>query len=127
MSSADVQGTVTASTESDDESNQLAAVFTALGDETCRVVLRTLRATPDPLTVNELSDAADVTLTSTYRKIDRLSRAGLVEVREGVDPDGHRRARYRPVVDRIEVDLGSIDCPEVTLFRSVNALGVEAL
>ena len=124
MSSSDVQVGGATPAETVDEPGQLAAVFTALGDSTCRSVLRTLRDSAEPLTVQELSELAGVALTSTYRKLDRLTRAGLVEERDGLDPDGHRRSRYRPAVDRIDVKLGSADCPEVTLYSTVNELGI---
>jgi len=102
--------------------DQLAALFGALGDATCRVVLGTLREGDAPMTVQELSTAADVPLTSTYRKLDQLVDAGLVERWHDLDEDGHRRSRFRPAVNQIEVKLGSADGPAVTLYHAATEL-----
>lgn len=109
-----------------EEPGQLTAVLDALGDSTCRILLRALHESEVPMTVQELSTAVDVSLTSTYRKLDRLSEAGLVEERDEVDVDGHRRARYRPNVDQIVVRIGSADCAEVTLFHTAAELRPES-
>lgn len=54
-----------------------SAILDALGDETCRTILR---ATIDEsATVEELADECDVSETTVYRRISRLGELGLVE------------------------------------------------
>lgn len=124
MSSELIQDDRAPETPESEEPNQLTEVLEALGDATCRVVLRALRARGVPMTVQELSTAADVSLTSTYRKLDRLTEAGLVEELDELDADGHRRARYRPLVDQVEVELGSADGMEVSLYHTATELRI---
>lgn len=122
MSSEVVQEEFTQGTIATREPDQLRAVLEALGDATSLGVLRALRDGDAPMTVQELATAADVSLTSTYRKLDRLTEAGLVEELDELDADGHRRSRYRPIVDQVAVELGSTDGVEVTLYRSATEL-----
>lgn len=80
-----------------------ATTFTALNDRTCRDLVRVL--TEEPRTVKELSEAADVPLSTTYKKLDRLEAADLVAERTQLDPSGHHRGHYFVDVDRLVVTL----------------------
>jgi len=106
------------------EPSQLSTVLDVLGDDASRTILRVLRDARSPLTVQELSSISEVALTSAYRKLDGLTEAGLLEEREELDPDGHRRSRYRPAVDKVEVSIGAADGAEVRLYTAVSELGV---
>lgn len=100
-----------------DEPKRLSAVFDALGDATCRTMLRALRDRETAMTAQELSSDVDVSPATLYRKLDRLTAAGLIEERDELDEDGHRRSRYRPVVHRIEILLESRGAVKVTLHH----------
>lgn len=100
-----------------------SVVFDALGDETSRMLLRRLHACDAPLSVQDMVDELDVSLTSIYRKLDRLTAAGLVIEEDAVEGDGHRRSRYRPGVDRIDVRLDTDDDFEVLLYPYTVKLG----
>lgn len=102
-----------------EEPSQLSAVFKSLGDATCRVILRTLHDAPAALTTQEVAAVLDIALSSTYRKLNRLLAAGLIKQQDEIDPDGHRRARYRPAVDKIEITFGIGDGTEVTLYEEM--------
>lgn len=67
------------------------SVFEALADPDCRDVLATL---DDPLTAREVVDACDLPQTSAYRKLDRLSEAGLVDERTELRVDGNHATTY---------------------------------
>lgn len=105
-----------------EEPSQLSAVFEALGDATCRTVLRALRQTESAMTVQELASLTDVSLTSMYRKLEKLGDAGLVEEFDELDEDGHRRSRYRSDIDQIEVALESDGDVAVAIYSSPTKL-----
>lgn len=67
------------------------AVFGALADEECREILATL---DEPLTAPEVEDRCDLPQTNTYRKLERLSEANLVEERTALRADGHHATSY---------------------------------
>ena len=77
--------------------------FAALNDETCRELVGTL--TDSPMSVSELANETDVPLSTTYKKIDRLRQAELVNELTQVDPGGHHRGRYMVDLDRLVVEL----------------------
>lgn len=108
------------------EPDQLSSVLEVLGDGTSRRLLWLLGEAGGALTARELADICDASLTSVYRKLDRLTEAGLVEEDAEVDPDGHRRSRYRPVVDQIEIGLGADDGVEVRLYQGATTLRLPA-
>lgn len=77
-------------------------VFTALDDPACRQIVVALE---EPLTAREVSDAADVPLSTTYKKLDRLSEADLVAEETEIHPGGHHRSRYVVAFDHLVVGL----------------------
>lgn len=105
-----------------EEPNQLSAVFEALGDATCRTILRALRQHQQAMTVQELSSLTDVSLTSMYRKLEKLNEAGLVTEYDELDEDGHRRSRYKSDIDQIEVALETDGDVAVSLYSSATKL-----
>lgn len=109
-----------------DEPEQLSTVLEVLGDATSRKLLWLLGEAGGAMTARELADVCDVSLTSVYRKLDQLTEAGLVAEQAEVDPDGHRRSRYRPVVDQIEIGLGADDGVEVRLYNAATTLRLAA-
>ena len=76
---------------SDDGETAVEAVCDALADEDCRAILRAL---DEPLTAAEVADACDLPQTSTYRKLTKLTDAGLVAERTEVRTDGHHATRF---------------------------------
>ena len=81
---------------------QPEAVFDALDDDACRAIVRALE---EPMTAGEVSEASGVPLSTTYKKLDQLTDAGLLEERTELDPEGHHRSRYFVDFDRLIVAL----------------------
>lgn len=81
-----------------DDSPELQAVLDALDDPDCRAIVRAL---DEPMTADEIADAADVPLSTTYRKLDLLTEASLLDEGTELRPDGQHASRY--VVDFEEV------------------------
>ena len=84
-----------------DELNQ--SLFDALADPDCRRIVLALET---PSTAKEVADLCDLPQTSTYRKLELLSDAGLVEERTRVRTDGHHASCYVRDFDGVFVAVG---------------------
>lgn len=80
------------------------AVLEALDDESCRCILEAL--TDETLTAKEIADACDLPLSSTYRKIDCLVEAGMLDESTRVRLHEKHVKEYRTAVDRVVVTIG---------------------
>jgi DNA-binding transcriptional ArsR family regulator len=85
-----------------DDDPGLQAVLDALEDPDCRAIVG---AMTEPMTASEASEATDIPLSTTYRKLDRLSDAGMVEERTEIRSDGHHTTRYRVDFEAVVVAL----------------------
>jgi DNA-binding transcriptional ArsR family regulator len=88
----------------DDEGPDLQVVLDALDDPACREIISVLS---EPMTAEEISEEADVPLSTTYRKLDRLTGASLLEEGVEIRSDGQHASRY--VVAFEEVHIGLTD------------------
>lgn len=77
-------------------------VFETLDDEACRDIVSALE---DPMTVGQISEAADVPLSTAYKKVDQLREASLLVEQTELRPGGHHRSQYVVGFDRLIVDL----------------------
>ncbi|WP_411965059.1 helix-turn-helix domain-containing protein [Haloferax sp. YSMS24] len=65
-----------------------------------------LRVADEPLTVKELSDRAEVPLSTVYREVKRLHEAALLEKSIMVDhSDGRHVAQYRRTFETMAVHV----------------------
>ncbi|QLG48606.1 winged helix-turn-helix domain-containing protein [Natrinema halophilum] len=87
---------------SSDDAPTFEGVIAALDDGTCREIIAVLE---EPMTVHEVADATDRPLSTTYRKLDSLTTAGLVEETVGVRQGRHQKSRYVANLNRISIDL----------------------
>ena len=53
----------------------------------------------------ELSDACDASVSTIYRRIERLQKHDLLTERLNLDQDGHHYNTYTARLDRIEIEL----------------------
>ena len=88
----------------------LQAVLDALDDEDCRNIVRALE---EAMSAKEVSEQCDIPLTTTYRKLERLESATLVQEQTEIRSDGHHTMRYR--TDFQEVRVGLNDRREFTV------------
>jgi len=77
----------------------LQPVLDALGDPDCRGLLRTID--DDALTALECSEAYDLPLSTTYRKLERLAEADLVAEEIRLRADGKHASEYRRIFDAV--------------------------
>jgi DNA-binding IclR family transcriptional regulator len=96
----------------------LQDVLDALDDTDCRRIVRQL---DEPRTARELSEACDMPLSTTYRKLDLLSSATLVDERTQIRSGGHHTTQY--VMDFTAVRIAVDDLREfqVSINRPARA------
>jgi DNA-binding transcriptional ArsR family regulator len=88
--------------DGDGDQPELASVLDALNDEDCR---RIVEALSEPMTAEEISEVTDIPLSTTYRKLDRLTDAALLEEGVEVRRDGQHVSRYILVFDEVSIRL----------------------
>ncbi|MFC6726026.1 helix-turn-helix domain-containing protein [Halobium palmae] len=91
------------------EEIDLQEVLDALDDESARHIIRTLT---EPMTASELSDACEIPLSTTYRKLDLLTDAKLLDERTEIRSDGHHTTRYVVDFETVTVALTDGDVRE---------------
>jgi len=90
-----------------DDAEEVQAVLDALHDPDCRTVLDATSETS--LSARELSDACDLPLSTTYRKLDTLTEVGLLDERTRLCPDGKHASEYVRRVESVDVDVDGED------------------
>lgn len=91
------------------------AVLALLDDEYARAILTHL--TIEPMSVDELCTACEMSDATAYRRLDRLQEVDLVTEQQELDPEGHHYKRYAATVETVTVtfDDGTY---HVTVTRS---------
>jgi predicted transcriptional regulator len=74
-----------------EELPELQTVLDALGDPDCRTIAKLLTK---PMTASEISEATDVPLSTTYRKVELLTQASILEERTEIREGGHHTTKY---------------------------------
>lgn len=93
------------STDGDDplETAPIGDVCSALEDEDCRAMMQA--AAEEPRSATEFADACDLPLSTTYRKVDKLTEAGLFAERLRLSQSGKHTSEYTLQVADIHVTL----------------------
>ncbi|AFK18840.1 ArsR family transcriptional regulator [Haloferax mediterranei ATCC 33500] len=94
---------------------QAEQVLEALSDRACRQILTTLQGAANPMTAQELSSTCDVPLSTTYRKLEQLSDANLLEETLQLRANGTHTHEYRTEVDSVTVCLNDEDGLDVVI------------
>jgi len=79
------------------------AALEALEDPDCRALLEA--ATGSARTAGELIELSGVPRSTTYRKLDQLVEAGLLEERVRISAEGAHASEYRRTVDDVVVSI----------------------
>ncbi len=87
----------------------LADLVELLDDEHVRSILAATSA--EPLSARELGDRCDVSVSTIYRRVDRLEDADLLRERTRPRPDGHHVTVYVSALERFELTVrdGELD------------------
>ncbi len=74
-----------------------------LADPTARHILEASHR--EAVSAEELSDVADVSKPTVYRRIEDIQVCDLLREETALDPDGHHYAEFRTDLERIIVEL----------------------
>lgn len=97
---------------------ELQDVLDALEDPDCRRIVRQL---DEPKTARELSEGCDMALSTTYRKLELLSTASLVDERTKIRPGGHHTTQYALDFEAVRVYLDEVREFDVDISRPAKA------
>lgn len=92
----------------------LQKVLDALEDPDCRLIVRELA---EPKTARELSQECDMATSTTYRKLELLSEATLVDERTKIRSGGHHTTQYAIAFDAVRIALTDDRSFELSLTR----------
>lgn len=98
----------------DEDTPDLQDVLDALDDPDCRAIVRVLE---EPMTADEIADRSGVPLSTTYRKLDLLTEASLVEEGTEIRPGGQHASRYVVAFEEVVVALAEDRDFEVEIAR----------
>ena len=85
-----------------EEPPDLQALLDALDDADARAIITTI---DEPATANEVSERCDIPLSTTYRKLDLLTDAGLLEEGTEIRSDGHHTTTYTVAFEEVRIAL----------------------
>ncbi|QKG93170.1 helix-turn-helix transcriptional regulator [Halorubrum salinarum] len=77
-------------------------VLDALADDAAR---RIVAALTEPKTASELSEECDIPLSTTYRKLEKLTDASLLSESTDIRRDGQHTTRYSVSFDAVTVSI----------------------
>lgn len=80
-----------------------AELLAALDDERCRRIIEATAG--ESLSATEVAEACEIPLSTTYRKLETLTDAGLVVERTRISPAGSHPSEYRSVVDEVVLSV----------------------
>jgi DNA-binding transcriptional ArsR family regulator len=93
---------------------ELQTVLDALDDPDCRTIVRRLT---EPMTASDVSEMTDVPLSTTYRKLDLLTEASILEERTEIREGGHHTTNYVLDFESIRIALSDDREFEVSITR----------
>lgn len=86
----------------DPEPPSVDEVLDALADDAAR---RIVAALTEPKTASELSEECDIPLSTTYRKLEKLTDASLLSESTDIRRDGQHTTRYSVSFDTVTVSV----------------------
>ena len=98
----------------DSEEPALQEVLDTLDDPDCRAILDAL---DEPMTTKEIADRCGIALSSTYRKVERLADASMLDERVEVRADGHHTTTYAVDIEAVLIALNETREFELTIER----------
>jgi DNA-binding transcriptional ArsR family regulator len=101
-----------------EDAPDLQAVLDALDDESCR---RIIQALEEPMTAKQLSEECDIPLSTTYRKLELLTDAALLEERTVFQRDGHHTTEYDVVFEEVVIRLDDDRSLDVGVTRPLGS------
>ncbi|WP_096389188.1 winged helix-turn-helix domain-containing protein [Halopenitus persicus] len=90
------------------------AVLSALSDDDAVDIIAALDA---PKTASELSEECDIPLSTTYRKLELLTDADLLQESTEIRRDGQHTTRYDVAFDSVTVELDEDNALSIEFSR----------
>lgn len=97
----------------DDE--EVKAILAALEDEYCRDILEVMSTTFR--TAQQISEACDMPISTTYRKLNTLAEVDLVETSIRLRRSGHHTKEFSLAFETVTVSLDEPDGTAVAITR----------
>ncbi|SDJ80783.1 Helix-turn-helix domain-containing protein [Halovenus aranensis] len=98
-----------------DDDPELEPLLDALHDEDCRKIVAVLT---EPMTADEIAEATEIPLSTTYRKLDKLTEATLLEEGVEIRPDGQHANQYVLAFEAVSLGLSEDNEFEVDIART---------
>lgn len=89
------------------DKERIDTLLDALEDQDCRTILEA--ASGQALSAAELSEACDLPLSTTYRKVDQLADAGLLEEQVRLSRSGKHTNEYILGVENVQFSVDPDD------------------
>lgn len=102
----------------EDEPPDSQQVINPLADPACRSIIEKV---DEPLTAKEISEECSLALSTTYRKLDRLTDASLLETQIEIHPDGRHLTQYQLAFTEITIRFDDAQNLTVTIARPLTA------
>jgi len=102
----------------DEESPDLETVLEALHDDDCRTIITHLN---EPMTADTIAERTDIPLSTTYRKLDALTAAGLVAEGVEIRSDGQHASQYMVAFDAVSIELTDEMALEVDVAKQTRS------
>ena len=83
------------------------ALLALLDDDYARSIL--VATSAEPMSANELSEEIDASVSTIYRRVERLKAHGLIEEQLRPQPDGNHYKVYASTLDSVEVSFDDGD------------------
>ena len=99
-----------------DSEDGLAQILGALDDSDCREILK--MTGDEALSASELAELCDLPLSTTYRKLELLTEAGLLEERTRIRHSGKHVSEYVVRIDDVMISIDSGNGIEVEISSS---------
>ena len=101
-----------------EESPELQTVLGALDDPDCRRIVRQL---DEPMTASQISNRCDIPASTTYRKLETLTDASILNEQTTIRTDGHHTAEYVRAFEEVTVFLDGQRQFEVSITRPTHS------
>lgn len=85
------------------ENSDVRAIAALLEDEYAHAIL--IHTSERAMSAHELSDVCDASVSTIYRRIERLQEHDLLADRLELDRDGHHYKTYTARLERIDIEL----------------------
>lgn len=98
-----------------DDADAVQDLLDVLQDPACRDILDV--TSEDALSANEISEACDLPLSTTYRKLDLLTDADLLGERTRIRRSGKHTSEYGRLVEDVVVSVDGDGATELAVTR----------